>query len=114
MKCLTYLTTLFLLTTLFSCTKKTADESIGDGPYFPQVQQIIQANCITCHTQGGQGMPTILTSDDDIVNSAAHIKAAVADPISPTNKRMPQGGQLSQKDINIIVAWFNKGGRKTD
>jgi uncharacterized membrane protein len=105
--------TIILLTS--SCTKNVVDKPVDNGgPYFSQVKQIIQNNCVSCHHQGGQGMPVILTSDDDIVNRAAAIKAAVADPVSPTNKRMPQDGQLSEADKNTIVAWFNKGGKASD
>lgn len=54
---------------------------------------------------------------EDIVASAASIKASVADPADPGpfgNKRMPADGELSSEDIAIIVAWFNKGGKETD
>jgi uncharacterized membrane protein len=103
----------------FNCQKKAASDSdtpSSSGPYFTKVKSIIQSNCISCHDPAGswQGRPTDLSSDDKIVQAAAAIKAAVADPVTPTNQRMPQGGQLSQEDINTIVSWFNKGGKSTD
>src|SRR5436190_1484075 len=86
---------------LASCSSKSADGP--NSTYFSQVKTIIQANCITCHQPGGQGMPLFFTTDDNIVANAGRIKSAVADPVSPQNKRMPLGGSLSAADINIIV-----------
>ena len=95
-----------------SCTNKSVETP--PSTYFPQVKNIIQANCITCHQPSGQGMPLFFTSDANIVANAARIKAAVADPATPMNKHMPLGGQLSDADINIIVKWFAKGGKAND
>jgi uncharacterized membrane protein len=96
-----------------SC-KKSDGATRNDSPYFPKVKAIISANCLSCHTPGGQGMPVDLTQDQNIVNLAQQIKSATVDPPSPQNRRMPQGGELSQADKDIIVAWFNKGGKSTD
>ncbi len=59
-------------------------------------------------------MPVFLTSDSIIVSYDANIKAAVIDPVSPFNKRMPLGGQLSSTDTAVIGRWFAKGGKATD
>ena len=96
---------------LAACTSKSAQPPTT---YYPQVRAIIQANCVTCHHPGGQGMPTFLTTDDEIVALAAAIKRAVIDPASPTNKRMPLGGSLSDADKNTIAQWYAKGGKATD
>ncbi len=103
------------IVTLYSCSKKDADTAT-DGMYFPQVKKIIQNNCMSCHNSAGswQGRPTQFDTDEDITRSYASIKAAVADPETFVNKRMPQGGSLSQADIDIIVKWFEKGGKTTD
>lgn len=94
-----------------ACTSKSAQ---APSTYFPQVRAIIQANCVTCHQPGGQGMPTFLTTDDEIVSLAGAIKRATIDPASPMNKRMPLGGSLSDADKNIIAQWYAKGGKATD
>lgn len=85
-------------------------------PYFPQVKTIIADNCLGCHSSSGSwsGRPVAFDTDDDIVNLAESIKRAVADPATPMNPRMPQGGTLSQKEIDIIVAWYNAGGLATN
>jgi uncharacterized membrane protein len=107
---------LIALSTLNSCNTENAVTS--DGLYFPKVKAIIQANCtVTCHAPSKgfyTGLPVVLESDSNIVSLAASIKAAVADPISPTNKRMPQGGALSATDIDTITKWLAKGGKATD
>ena len=108
----------FLSIVFISCSKSVSTTPVipYNGPYFPKVKSIIQANCITCHDPNGtwQGRPTDLSSDDKIVQIAGTIKAAVADPPTLTIHHMPQGGNLSQADIDIIVKWFNKGGKATD
>ena len=96
-----------------SCSKQAPDPT-GQGPYFPQVKEIIQQNCLGCHIQGGQGMPVILTDDSAIVQYAASIKAATIDPVSPVNKRMPPDSELSEADKTIIGNWFELGGTEFD
>ena len=97
---------------LASCGKEKS--TTPSGKYYPNVKTIIQANCtITCHSpsQGFmQGLPVVLETDSDIVQRAASIKAAVADPVSPFNKRMPQSGSLSAADIATITQWYAAGG----
>jgi uncharacterized membrane protein len=99
------------LITGISCNKSDVTPT---GAYFPQVKKIINANCIACHYQGGQGMPVILTSDSDIVLQAAAIKAATCDTSTWFIKRMPPGGELSDSDKTIITNWLEKGGGSSD
>ncbi|MHB1312905.1 MAG: hypothetical protein ACYC3L_12890 [Gemmatimonadaceae bacterium] len=90
----------------------------ASGPYFPQVRAIVQANCTSCHTAAGtgepRGLPVMFETDQQIADLSAAIKAATIDPVSPRNKRMPYGGELSAADKDIILKWYNKGGRVTD
>ena len=81
---------------------------------FPKVKAIVQQNCIECHSPGGQGLPVMLTTDDDIVQLAAQIKSATVDPVSPRNRRMPPNGDLSDADKNIIAQWLEGGGTTTN
>ena len=100
---------------IISCQKEHID---SNGLLFPKVKGIIQNNCTkTCHTTNAgynQGLPIILETDEQISSYAANIKAAVADPVTYGNKRMPENGTLSQSDIDIIVSWYEKGGKITD
>jgi uncharacterized membrane protein len=99
-----------------SCSSGGSLVDPGPGPYFGQVKSIIATNCVSCHSSSGPwtGRPTKFDSDADILLDAAAIKAAVADPVSVTNGRMPQGGRLSDHDIAVIVRWFQAGGRSSD
>jgi uncharacterized membrane protein len=93
------------------CKKAVAPQS---NLLFPKVKAIVQTNCVSCHYPNGPGRPVDLTVDANIAQLSASIKAATVDPVSPQNRRMPQGGELSQADKDVIVAWFNKGGKITD
>ena len=114
MRNIIYLFSLALVIVGFaSCSKSSDTPPVTQGPYFPQVRTIIQNNCISCHSPGGAGMPVLLHTDTLIVQSAASIKAAVNDPVTPVNHRMPQGGTLPAADIATIVNWYNAGGVST-
>ena len=114
LKCIITVCAAFACIAIFiSCKHDTTTPQDNDS-YFPKVKQIIAANCLTCHSPGGQGMPVILTTDDNIVALSAQIKAATIDPASPQNKRMPQGGELSDADKSVIQKWYDKGGKATD
>jgi len=106
-----------VLVSAISCDKKSSDNAVPDsGPYFPKVKAIIQNNCLTCHSSSGTwaGRPTAFDTDAQIAAASASIKSAVNDPVTVQNKRMPEGGTLSASDIDIIVKWYNKGGKITD
>ena len=81
---------------------------------FPKMKAIVEANCIECHSPGGQGLPVMLTTDDEIVQLAEAIKSATVDPASPRNRRMPPNGDLPDADKNIIAQWFAGGGTTTN
>src|SRR5262245_18665861 len=100
---------LIMATVILSCSKSKIT-----GPYFLQVKTIIEENCVSCHYQGGQGMPVILTSDSDIVLHAEGIKAATCDPWNPIIKHMPPDKELSDQDKEIITKWFEGGGTTAD
>jgi len=103
-----------IISCIAACSKSSdTTPPVTNGPYFPQVRTIIQAHCLSCHNPGGMGMPVLLNSDTMIVQYAAAIKAAVHDPVSPVNHRMPQGSTLADADINTIVNWYNAGGVST-
>lgn len=97
---------------------QSSDVASPSGPYFPKVRAIVQANCVSCHSQAGtgepKGLPVMLETDEQIASLAEAIKAATNDPVSPRNKRMPYGGELSSSDKSVIRLWFAKGGRVTD
>ncbi len=107
-----------LVTNLLSSCSNNDSESIpADTIYFTQVKSIISTNCISCHNSSlgdWTGRPIKFDSDADITSNYAQIKASIIDPVTATNRRMPQTGNLSASDIDIVVKWFNKGGKSTD
>jgi uncharacterized membrane protein len=106
-----------VLSTVISCSKNDSNLlQPGNDKYFTAVKTIVANNCLVCHSSSGTwaGRPTKFDNDSDISSLYIAIKKEVADPASPTNKRMPQGGSLSASDIDIIVNWFKKGGKVSD
>jgi uncharacterized membrane protein len=101
---------------LLSCHSDNAVQPPVAEVYFPKVKAIIQANCMSCHSSSGawEGRPVAFDTDEQITAGYTSIKAAVADPETITNKRMPKGSTLSQSDINTILQWYQKGGKTTD
>lgn len=106
-----------VLVALSSCTNTEIPIPVA-GTYFPKVKIIINNNCMSCHNSSDPsnwlGRPVKFDTDTDIISMYALIKSSVADPVSPTNPRMPTIGSLSATDIDIIVKWYNKGGKSTD
>lgn len=95
------------------CTKSasvTVTASLS-GPLFAAVKAVLIANCNSCHSgasaQGGQNFST----DCNIVNAAARIKARTVDG-NPSF--MPQGGQLNSADKQKITNWVAAGGKYSD
>lgn len=106
-----------LLSFAFAC-KKDDTTTPSEVKYFPKVKAIIAQSCISCHSAvdpfNWPGRPTAFDKDEDIATSYTSIKRAVVDPASPTNKRMPENGSLTQQQIDDIVKWYEKGGKVTD
>ena len=100
---------------LSSCSKDEGSP-MQTETYFPQVRTIIQNYCLSCHSSTGEwaGRPVSFDSDSEIAMKYASIKAAVADPVTYANKRMPADTTLTTDEIDIIVKWFNKGGKVSD
>lgn len=88
----------------------------GPDVYFPDVKLIIDDHCASCHNSSGtwEGRPVSFDNDTAIAEQYQLIKSAVADPVSPMNRRMPQDGMLTADEIDIIIKWYDKGGKITD
>jgi len=101
---------------MFQSCKKESAPVTETGVYFPRVKNIIENRCLSCHSSAGTwtGRPVAFDTDSEIVSAHASIKAALVDPVTYMNKRMPEDGTLSQSDIDVIVKWYNKGGKATD
>ena len=73
----------------------------ADISFATNVKPIIDANCIGCHGVGGNS-PN-LTSYALVSASASSVKGAVV------SGRMPQGGSLTQEEIDAIACWVDSG-----
>lgn len=108
---------LVLVAIATACKKDSPNTPQG---YFPQVKAIIHDHCLSCHSAVSgthNGLPVTFDTDSSITQGYANIKAVVADPVTPGplgNKRMPENDSLTPAQIDIIVQWYNKGGKATD
>lgn len=92
-----------------TATKSVTVANAPAGPLFTAVKNVIQTNCIACHsTNGGNSGGKNFETDCNIVSSAARIKARTVDG-SPSF--MPLGGQLNAGDKKKINDWFTAGGK---
>lgn len=80
------------------------------GPKFTAVRNLINSNCIGCHSGTSPSGGRDWTVDCNVINNKSIInnRAVVIGD-------MPQGGpELSAADKQKITDWINAGGRKTD
>jgi hypothetical protein len=80
-----------------------SNDPCADITFSAKVKPIIDSNCLQCHGNGGT-FPN-LTSFSNISRNAGSIKSAVV------SRRMPQGGSLSQADIDAIACWVDAGAK---
>lgn len=81
------------------------------GVLFAAVKAVVNTNCVSCHSGASAQGGVSLSTDCNIINTAARIKARAVDG-NPSF--MPQGGQLSAADKKKITDWITAGGKYTD
>jgi len=93
----------------FSCENHVQEETIpiiedtlcnADVSFVNDIKPIVDANCIECH--GGTRFPDLRTYEG-VSNSADRVKTQVV------NRTMPQGGSLSNDQIELIRCWIENG-----
>ncbi|MCW3160196.1 hypothetical protein [Chryseobacterium oryctis] len=102
------------LITLLACESRTYEEISENVPvvekvtYSKDIKPIIDANCIVCHSAGGQasfqpwtGYNQVKIHIDNILD---RIQRQNGDPL-----KMPKGGSLSPMQINIFIKWKADG-----
>lgn len=82
---------------------QTADDT---PTYVEDVQPILEANCVRCHTEPPQnGAPFSLETYDDALAHADRIVVRAVD-----EETMPLGGPpLSETDQETLATWFEQG-----
>ncbi len=101
---------LLFVAILSSCLTNVDEEEVTDPgtpdpcatiTYAINVKPIIDNNCVQCHGAGGN-FPNLTTFNGTSAN-ATIVKDAVV------TKRMPQGGSLTNEEIQAISCWFDGG-----
>ena len=87
-------------------TPTNPTDPTGTVTYNKDVKSIIDANCISCHSSGRSASFRPLTTFAQV--KAAVESAGLLGRIQLQNGQqglMPQGGRMSQANIDIIVKW---------
>ena len=100
--------------TFIGCDTKTYDDISDHTPitetitYNKDIKTIVQNNCVVCHSPTGSNPYFPLTdytaTKNAIDNILDRIQRANGDPL-----KMPQGGTLSQDNINVFKKWKDDG-----
>jgi len=116
MKARIYLSVAFLATALYSCDSHTyaeiEEETIieGDVTYDANVKSIIDANCISCHSEGGIVPYRLLNTYEEVKEAVE--TAGLLERIQFQNSEpgvMPQSGRMPQSKIDVILQWSEDG-----
>ncbi|MBF4471526.1 MULTISPECIES: c-type cytochrome [Flavobacterium] len=116
----------FLLAALTSCSNSDTYDDISTTPttpttpdpgtptttitYTQNIKSIIDANCISCHSSTGAASFRPLTTYAGV--KAAVQSAGLLSRIQLQNGQqglMPQGGRMSQTNIDLILKWNTDG-----
>ena len=106
-----------LLAGLWSCSSDTTatiepkpDVTPTTITYNANVKVIVDKNCVSCHSSGGSASSRPLTTFAQV--KAAVENANLLNRIQLQNGQsglMPQGGRMSQANIDVIVKWNTEG-----
>ncbi|PZR19954.1 MAG: hypothetical protein DI539_12290 [Flavobacterium psychrophilum] len=106
----------FLAMAFVSCDSHTYEEISeeiiidGDVTYDANVKSIIDANCVSCHSNGNVASFRPLTNYTEVKNAVENggllqrIQMQDAEP-----GVMPQTGRMSQAKIDVILQWNEDG-----
>lgn len=112
MKKLLYILTPAVL--IISCESRTYEEISDNTPiteqvkFITNVKPIVDANCVSCHSANGPASFKPLTNYDQVKANIDNILDRIQRPNGDPGK-MPQGGSLSQSQVNIFIKWKADG-----
>lgn len=107
---------LLLVVALCSCESTTYDELqesetiSGTVTYNSHIKPIINANCISCHSEGGVSGFRPLGTYEQL--KEAVLTTNLLDRIQRQNGepgQMPQTGRMPQANIDLILQWNEEG-----
>lgn len=99
---------------LLGCDTRTYEDLTGKieipetVKYTQDVKPVVERNCTVCHSPGGASSFFPLTDYTLVKNAIDRILDRVQRP-SGDPQKMPQGGNLSQTDIDILKKWKADG-----
>ncbi|MBL7829333.1 MAG: hypothetical protein JNJ57_22040 [Saprospiraceae bacterium] len=73
--------------------------------YANDIAPLIQQQCISCHTPGGEQESTPFDTYNDVVLYTV----SIAERVNGIGSIMPPTGKLSTCNVSIIEAWINAG-----
>ncbi|WP_213522875.1 hypothetical protein [Nonlabens sp.] len=103
---------IFAALTLASCSNTSPDDLVDDTPitttikYTTDIFPIVESQCLSCHNDNSASGNNSYSSYTQFRNATENgnvidrITRSVGDPLL-----MPQGGQLPQNSIDIILQW---------
>lgn len=88
----------------------TSNCNTSDVRYSAQITQIMEANCYSCHKEGGSGYAGISIDQHETLKDYA-TSGTLLDRITTTDatKLMPPGIQLPDCERQMIQAWIQAG-----
>ncbi|MFP3593472.1 c-type cytochrome [Chryseobacterium sp. SIMBA_038] len=99
---------------LIACESRTYEEISDNTPitetvrYTQDVKPVVEANCIGCHSATGSASYKPFTNYDQVKANIDGILNRIQRQNGDSQK-MPQGGSLSQSQINIFIKWKADG-----
>jgi mono/diheme cytochrome c family protein len=76
--------------------------------YSGNIKAIIDGNCVSCHSPGGENSNVPLQTYAQVSGKASLIKVRIEKPAGDPLV-MPRGGKLSQTNIDLINKWIADG-----
>jgi len=108
--------TVIIIAALFSCESVTYEELENTEPisgtitYNDHIKQVVEANCISCHSEGGLSGFRPLGTYTQL--KEAVLTTNLLERIQKQNGeqgQMPQTGRMPQSNINLILQWNEDG-----
>lgn len=99
------------ISSLVSCTSSTYEEISGNvknPTYVANIEPIIKANCISCHSKNAQ-FPNLTTYTE--VKDATQNGDVICriDQTQACGSVMPQSGPMQKQNIDMIILWKSQG-----